>query len=92
MATMRVFLIALDTDAPRDLVKNHFADENRIEILPHVWLVRSDLMTTEDVAEKLGVRHENDDPAFHYVVVTAEFYTGFGRSAVLQKLRIWGER
>jgi hypothetical protein len=86
---MRTFLIAVEAQKSAEAIHPHFDEKFRVEVLPGVWLVRSDLTTTEEVASKISYGPQGTGLC---IVVNAEFYNGYASSSVLEKLRAWGER
>ena len=86
---MKVYLIAVDPSRSAEAVST-FQDENRVEVLPGVWLVRSALTSADDVAST--IRLDESRTVGLGIVVSAEFYSGYAAGSVLEKLRAWGER
>lgn len=85
----KVYLIAVEPSRSTEAL-GPFSDEDKVEVLPGVWLVRAGLSSTADVASKIGL---NDTArAGLGIVVSAEFYRGYAAASVLEKLRSWGER
>ena len=87
MSIKKVYLIAVEPSRSTQALGT-FLDEDKVEVLPSVWLVRSGLTSAAEVAASLGITAK--PPTGLGIVVSAEFYSGRADGSVLEKLRIWG--
>ena len=85
---MHLYLIAVNPEKT-EAVDPFFTADNKVMVLPGVWLVRSELTSSVDVASQIGLSEEKVGQG---IVVSAEFYSGYAAGSVLEQLRAWGER
>lgn len=81
---MPIYLVIVNPDRAAKMIEEKFSDEDRCEVRPGVWFVRSATTSSEGVAKTIGIDAER-----HGVVVTAEFYKGYASSGVVETLRRW---
>lgn len=70
-----------------ELIRSSFDENNRHELRPGVWFVRSPLVTTAQVRDQLGIKIGGQ-----YGVVVAAVpgrYSGVGDGTFVEKLKVW---
>lgn len=68
-------------------VKAGYTENDRHEIMPGAWFIRSPLITTDQVRENLDVKVGGNSG----IVVAAGRYTGVADRALVEKLQVWEE-
>ena len=68
-----------------EAVSSQFEENDRHEVLPGVWFVRSPFVTTEQVRNKLGI----DVGKASGIVVATSRYNGVADRELVEKLQVW---
>ena len=66
-------------------VSSKYNENDRHEILPGAWVVRSPFVTTEQVRDNLGIKVGGPSG----IVIAAGRYTGIADRALVEKLQVW---
>ena len=67
-------------------IRANFNENDRHEVLPGAWVVRSPFVTTEQVRDSLGIKVGGASG----FVVAAGRYTGIADRTLVEKLQVWG--
>lgn len=66
-------------------VNADYTENDRHEVLPGVWFVRSPFITSDQVRDSLNIKVGGNSG----IVVAASRYTGIADRALVEKLQVW---
>ncbi|MYN64914.1 MAG: hypothetical protein F4X11_07790 [Acidobacteria bacterium] len=79
---MPLYVVVVPTEYT-ERVERQIDASNRAEIAPGAWFTYSDHTSAKDFSDWLGMDKEN---SVRGAVVTANYYSGFGDNALVEKL------
>ena len=68
-----------------DKIKADYTENDRHEISPGVWFIRSPFVTTEQVRDNLDIKVGGNNG----IVIATARYTGIAERALVEKLQVW---
>ena len=80
----KMYAVVGDPDEIREVLTRHLKPQDRCEVRPGNWFVRSRRPTASEMAKRLGI-----GPKTSGLVITATYYSGYADSAVIEKLEGW---
>ena len=78
--------VIIDTAGDLDAnIEGQFSDQDRCKAASRVWFVRSQRLTSSEVADDLGIAVGSRSG----IVVTANHYAGAAHRGIVEKLAAW---
>ena len=82
---MLTYVVISSRGSLDDEVKQLFTDQDRCQASPDVWFVRSERVTSKEVAQDLGIKAGDRTG----IVVKADHYSGIADRGVVEKISVW---
>ena len=82
---MSVYVVISGAAPLDEVVAEKFNEQNRSQVMPGVWFVRSERVSTADVVNDLGIGQGGRSG----IVVAAQYYNGVGPADLVEKLVGW---
>lgn len=82
---MPIYVVIATSDSLDEAIGGRFDQASRIQASQGVWFVRSPRLSSEEVAEDIGISVGK----LSGIVVTAKHYSGVAAGAIVEKLSVW---
>ena len=80
----KIYAVVGDAEEIRETLTRRLKTQDRCEVRPGTWFVRSRRPTAWEMARWLGI-----GPKTGGLVITATYYSGYADSSVIEKLQAW---
>ena len=80
----KIYAVVGDADEIREVLTRRLKPQDRCEVRPGSWFVRSRRRTAGELAKRLEI-----GPKTSGLVITATYYSGYADSSVIEKLEAW---